>query len=458
MSLMSILHIGQSGAAASQAAVRVTGDNVANASTPGYRRREVALGSQLGSRHGGIAYGGGVKIEGQLRLANDLLTSRVRIAGSDASQANVRSEILARANTVMGELGEGAISGSLDALLVSFDALAASPQSITSRNQVLDAASKFASDMNRAATELGRLGADIDQQMGNDVHRLNGILDELGAISNRLPQQDPIDLDRRDQLLAEIGEIVDVNVVLDGHGRPQVFLGGAGVALISDGHVTPLGTMTAPNGDTRLTVQTSSGALDVTNNIGGRLGGLVQARDVDLASLETGLDNFAFDVATAINTLHSGGYGTDGVTNRALFTLPNTAANASQRIAVDPTVAGNPAAIAAATDPLLVPGDNTNALALSQLRETPLNGGLRAQDTLADVMTTFGSRVYDAGRATASATETHERLAAMEDQLTGVSIDEEMTRLMQFQHSYTAAARVIQTADQLLGELINLKR
>ena len=39
--------------------------------------------------------------------------------------------------------------------------------------------------------------------------------------------------------------------------------------------------------------------------------------------------------------------------------------------------------------------------------------------------------------------------------VSGVSLDEEMTNLMKYQHSYTAAARMITTIDEMLDVLIN---
>ena len=42
--------------------------------------------------------------------------------------------------------------------------------------------------------------------------------------------------------------------------------------------------------------------------------------------------------------------------------------------------------------------------------------------------------------------------------ITGVNLDEEMTQLIKFQHSYTAAAKLITTADQMLQTLLSLKQ
>ena len=53
-----------------------------------------------------------------------------------------------------------------------------------------------------------------------------------------------------------------------------------------------------------------------------------------------------------------------------------------------------------------------------------------------------------------------DRTSDLEDQVssvTGVNLDEEMANLIKYQHSYTAAAKLITTADQMLQTLLGLK-
>lgn len=45
-----------------------------------------------------------------------------------------------------------------------------------------------------------------------------------------------------------------------------------------------------------------------------------------------------------------------------------------------------------------------------------------------------------------------------QQEVSGVNLDEEMSNLIKFQHSYTAAAKLISTADQMLQTLLGLKQ
>ena len=49
------------------------------------------------------------------------------------------------------------------------------------------------------------------------------------------------------------------------------------------------------------------------------------------------------------------------------------------------------------------------------------------------------------------------QLNRVRDQVSGVSIDEETTNLMQFQHAFDASARVIKAADEMLETVLRLK-
>jgi flagellar hook-associated protein 1 FlgK len=74
------------------------------------------------------------------------------------------------------------------------------------------------------------------------------------------------------------------------------------------------------------------------------------------------------------------------------------------------------------------------------------------------VVAGLGVTARDAGvRAEAQSTLVA-NLGAQREVVSGVSIDEEMVRLIEHQQAYAAAARLVQVADEMLRELINLGR
>ncbi len=103
-------------------------------------------------------------------------------------------------------------------------------------------------------------------------------------------------------------------------------------------------------------------------------------------------------------------------------------------------------------------GDNTNALDLAglQYRDTPALG-----DTLGNYLANLEGSI---GIKSQSITRTKEynevivnNLKDARNNVSAVSIDEEMTQLIKFQHAYAAAAKLISTADEMYQTLLEVR-
>jgi flagellar hook-associated protein 1 len=159
--------------------------------------------------------------------------------------------------------------------------------------------------------------------------------------------------------------------------------------------------------------------------------------------------------------VHTAGYGLDGGTTRNLFGVPPAGVTgAASSFAVSTDVAGQPDFLAGAQDPLNLPGDNRNAIALLHVRDQ--NNALGGTATMQQ---SYRALVADAGTAAQSANDQATQAGAVLSQIdnlrassSGVNTDEEMISLMKFQRAYQASLRVIETADSMLNELLNLRR
>ena len=458
--LSSLLYVGASGLNASQQAIRTASDNIANVDTPGFRRRELLTSTAPSSPVGGVNVGGGVQVDGTQRIVDNVLDRRVRDAGAEVGFAEARADILRQAEVVFGDLEGNGLSGALDNLFSTFDQLATEPQDTGARQRVLEGAERFANELNFVAGELETQQLDLDRRLDEQVDRINELSREIAQLNlsiGRDTEPPPDLLDRRDYAVMELGKLVGVDVI-ESSGQLTVSLTGSGFGLVVDGAVRPLTASTA-SGQAVISGERNGTTLDLTDSLsGGQLTGTIEGRNVDLQSMIDQVDLFAFDVGTAINGVHGAGYGLDGATGRPLFTVTATPAGAAGGFAVDAAVAGQPDLIAAATDPLLLPGDNRGALALAELRTTALAGGESAGDTLRGVLGDFGARLSEATVSLEARSAAEGRLEELQSELSGVSLDEEMTKLLQFRQSYAAAARVIQTADELMQEVVALKR
>jgi flagellar hook-associated protein 1 FlgK len=160
-------------------------------------------------------------------------------------------------------------------------------------------------------------------------------------------------------------------------------------------------------------------------------------------------------IVTEVNAVHESGTNPAGTTGISFFDPTGLTATS---IALSADVLGGLDAIAAGTPDgggLYRAGANDVALALAGLRDTDA----------ASLGTTIGAHydglVLDVGRgvrSSADAAQVHRVLADQADlrrmSLTGVSVDEELVKLIEFQTGYQASARVITTADEMLQSLL----
>lgn len=141
--------------------------------------------------------------------------------------------------------------------------------------------------------------------------------------------------------------------------------------------------------------------------------------------------------------------------------------NVASWMSVDAAVVNKPEGIAVAQgfdttgdgNPDMPTGfnDNRNSLAIASLRfETIMTGRATTfddyfQQTIAKAGTLSEQaiRSYDKSDAVTSSLE------GLRSKTSGVSVDEEMTKMITLQHAYNAAARLVSTTDRLLDVIIN---
>lgn len=111
-------------------------------------------------------------------------------------------------------------------------------------------------------------------------------------------------------------------------------------------------------------------------------------------------------------------------------------------------------------------GDGTTASAIAALQYSSVNIRTEFEGTtsrtLQDYFNTFvatvGSDTANAGFNSTYQTALATDLNVRQQETSGVNLDEEMSNLVRFQHSYTAAAKLITTADELLQTVMAMKR
>jgi flagellar hook-associated protein 1 FlgK len=224
-----------------------------------------------------------------------------------------------------------------------------------------------------------------------------------------------------------------------------------GSPLVSEGLSFAL--TTAPvNGNQNVV---SAAGQDITVGLtGGSLGGILQARDVDLPQVSTALNSLAYSIGNAVNTQNQAGLDGYGNPGAAIFNLPNTAAGYAGSISVATT---DPNAIAAAAvGEGLTGGTNAGALTGLQSQPVALLGNQTPAAYYASLLTQIGNDASNVTNASTVQQASLTQLTTQQGAQSGVSLDNEASNLTLYQRSYEAAAKVFSIVDQLLASCLNL--
>ncbi|WP_284164878.1 flagellar hook-associated protein FlgK [Frigidibacter sp. SD6-1] len=484
MGLTTTLANALSGLNAASRGADVVSQNISNARTPGYARRELNLSAlSLGGQ------GAGVWIDGVSRSLNQSLLTDRRLADADVAAAGTRTSFLTAAEQALGQPGD---AGSLGGLYAAFDAAlvqaASRPDSQARLQAVVDAANDLATKFNGLTDMLQQARMDADDAIATQVDELNKLLiqtDELNAdiLAARASGRDATALmDQRQGLVDRISQIVPVREVARDHD--QIALYTTGGAILLEGNpatvgFSPVGVITA---DMTLASSALSG-LSVNGQPvpsgptgvlgGGSLGAQFSVRDELAPEIQMQIDALARDLMERFEapgvdpTLAPGqpGLFTDAGLPFDPLIEEGLAGRIRLNTLVDPSQGG---ALWHLRDGLgaVAPGQVGDATLLNSLRDAfaapriPASGpfigaGRSAGGLAADVLSQVASNRQNAEAREAYTTARQTSLTDLQLK-DGVDTDAELQNLLLIEQAFSANARVIQTVDDLINKLIGL--
>ena len=455
-SLTQLLNTARDSLSAQTYGLGVTGQNLANVNTPGYVRREALLETRaLGTQTTGSVVANGIR-----RVTDEFLERRQFESTGLNSAASEHDSRLESLEALFNDVSGTGLGNSLDNLYNSFTQLSANPADPTTRRNVLAAADAFAERSRDTATVIAQSRTDLLKDAQSTTTQINESARAIARLNSQILAAeaqggDAADLkDQRKQVMLGLASLVDVRTIASGSG---IVVQASGTTLVDGVEARQLSIDLDSDGKMRVFAARNDEATptEVTKFLtGGKLAGIKEARDVDLFETAKKLDEFVFDVATSINQQHQLGFGTDGVDGRDLFDVNTADAARTVRVSVD--VFNRPEAIAASGSATTLPGGTDNAVALSRLSTAPVVFGnsRTAAQSYGDLVGDVGQRKSAAEKMLESREAIAAQLDAMNEAMSGVSLDEEFVNLTKFQRAYEASARVLTTADQLLQELI----
>lgn len=328
-----LLNIGVSGLNAAQFGLSVTGNNIANAATPGYNR-QTAVFSQMSSQPTAQgALGRGVDVDAIQRVYDQFLTAQVNQAQTSYSQFNTYYQQVSQINDMLSD-GTSGLSPALQTFFQGVQTAAGNASDASARQTLIANAQGLASVFQSLGGTLDTLRQGVNDQIGSVISSINSDAQQLAQLNQQIAAsasanggQPPNDLlDKRDQVVADLNQWVRTTVVKSDDGSYNVFVGN-GQSLVAGQQSFALKAIASASDPSRMTVGYSGpGGAVVTlpeNSIdGGALGGLLQFRSQTLDPAQNALGRIAVVLADSFNQQHALGIDQNGAPGGAFFTTP----------------------------------------------------------------------------------------------------------------------------------------
>lgn len=321
MSLFSSIQLANNALMAAQLGVQVTGNNIANANTPGYIRQNVVLTPAATQRKGDLLLGLGVDVTAVIQQTDKFLEERLRGAVSDRANGETQESAYTQLETLLGELSETDLSSTMSRFFGSINDVLNQPESIPVRNLAVLQGQTLASDISRLDSRVRDIREDVNKRIGDAATDINRLANEIAKLNRQITsaeggavsKSDAVGLrDQRGVALQELAKIIDIKVVEQDSGDVTVFAGGE--YLVFESTVREVMTVVTPDRGLNV-VEVRIKATDAPLNVSsGKLTGLMAARDQILGDFIDQLDGFAQTLMFEFNKIYSSGQGLTGNT------------------------------------------------------------------------------------------------------------------------------------------------
>ena len=466
--LLNTLEIASSSLVASRLGIETAGVNISNVNNPGYARQRIIVEP----RRDPTGAGAGVEVVGVKSLRDSILDEQlIREKSNEAylegfqrtlqigqvllGQQIDRQSATPEADTAARDLGgQMAIASGISEFYNALQAVSVSPNSVPERTVLLLKAGQLTDKFNSVESRFSTLKSDCNTDLNNKIKEANQLIDLTARAANDNTAVNStgggIAKDTLQMRLEELGAYASVQTQYDDNNRITVIINGVEVIKDNDAVGKFTGAEDATGG---LQVSVKNTASDTSAKLTGQgsIKGLIDARDTVLQNLRTDINAMASELIKGMNAIHQSGSGLDGSTGLKFF----TGTNASD-IEVNGDLIGDVRKIqlSANTDT----GDNTVAANLLKWLEAPQNtlGKLTLSQHYNEAVATYGQELSNINSRLADQEVITHTLTQQRSGVSGVSLDEEMSSLIQYQRAYQSSAKLISTVDELFQTILSM--
>jgi flagellar hook-associated protein 1 FlgK len=362
----------------------------------------------------------------------------------------------------------GPLQTAITGFFGTFQTLASTPNDATDQQLTVQSGSALASAFSSTYSRLQQAQSDIGGDASDITTQINSLAQNIAQLNQQIRitqasqganQSSPTLIDSREADLEKLNGLVNVTTTAQTDGTVNVALAdNSSVVLVSGQNAGGAGgtqTLSASFDPTQAVPLTVSGSttgalaagipssgslgadLNVANNVIG------SPSSVGNSGMLGQLDTVANQIITQVNTQSAAGFDANGNAGGAFFS-----GTGASSMAVDSNVVSDPSLIATGNGSGAL--DGSNALAISQLQS---NSGILP--AFQQLVTTTGAIVSNANTSQTTQDQAASNWKTQQNSYSGVSIDEEMTNLINYQQAYAASARFVTTVSNLFNTLLS---
>jgi flagellar hook-associated protein 1 FlgK len=479
------LEIAKTGLFASQRALYVTGHNISNANTVGYTRQRLttsaippAYGNTKFAPVGKGKVGGGVEIEIVKQIRDAFLDMQYREETQQLGEWSSRADALRYIEDIFREPSDSGINTCIAELFNSFQELAKHPESYELRTIVRQEAIKLTETLGHYHSQLEKLQGQQRHEIEVTTMNINTIAENIKGLNDQIfkfeinghPANDL--RDKRNLLIDELSELINIEYGESPSGEFSITIDGE--YLVN--HTDSFELVEDADG-----FRIGSEEIEI---VSGKLKGCLQMRDGDsensigIPYFIEKLDDIAKALVFEFTSIHRDGYtlpinGTTSETGINFFVYDGydetepfdinalVAGVTASNIQLSTKIAENVEYIAASSNPIDVDNpleiaNSKNIDEICKLRDSKEIEFIGSYEGfLKSVIADLAVETSHAEKMLEGQNILIENIQFNRESTSGVSIDEEMTQMIRYQHSYAAASRMITTIDEALDTLIN---
>ncbi|TAK25327.1 MAG: flagellar hook-associated protein FlgK [Chloroflexota bacterium] len=455
-----------------QLALDITAHNIANANNDGFTRQAAEMIASVPFTVVGTTrpqqaaqLGTGVDVANVKRFRDGFVDLQFRQEHQLLGQWEATDSAVSRLEQSLNEPSTDGLAASLSKFWNDWSALANTPESQAGRKALAESALTMTSQMNNLHRTWEGMQRDLDRQVGLRVQDINNLTVRIARLNDQITRvsgagDQPNDLrDQRDVLIDQLAKIVNLTYTEGSNGAVTINIGGRTAVFSNQAFNLTIQTdPTNPDGfnqvmweDKFRSDQIPPLALDPVLITSGQLFGDLYGRDTIVAKALEKLQSLGATLITRVNEAHALGFGLNDQTG-----LPFFDGTGADDITVSEVITGDLDNIAAASSQL-APGDGSNALDIHDIqRELAMdNQSATMEDSYAGLVAEIGILSQQAAGMKANEKLLSSHLSQLRQSIGGVSLDEEATNLMRYQHAFNAAARVVTVVDEMLDRIIN---